>query len=344
MKHKSAFMLGFTALVVIVLAAIAFAPIVKTYIANHLGVSKPPFTISPTMPPKTSTQLAGSSNAPTDGYGIYESCSPKDANTCLSHLNTMAAAGFKLVINYDQLDGDANFQKAYLDRAQSLGMKVIIPLSNPALYSGKDLSSIFPDLLKTCDCTDNQGFVAYVVNLVKQSPGLWGYYVGDEVDPSDHDQMKSNVADIVHQIDPNHPRLFIDNPGHSISAWHENSPFFDTADVIGSDFYPIRDTSPGYPTIDQTDQVASGIQAYADLHNESSAIVLQAFSYANYDIPGIPYPTADQMQYMLSQTLVNSHPRVVLWYSYYDTMSSGSASIEHWDTLKSIISASETKK
>ena len=50
------------------------------------------------------------------------------------------------------------------------------------------------------------------------------------------------------------------------------------------------------------------------------------------------------MQYMLAQTLVNSHPRIVFWYSFYDTMTSGSASIQHWDTLKSMISSSQAKK
>ena len=257
---------------------------------------------------------------------------------------TMAAAGLKLVINYDQLYGSETFQKDYLAKAQAVGMKVIIPLSNPAFYDGTDLDKEFPDLSQDCNCSNNQGFITYVVNLVKQNPAVWGYYIGDEVDPNDHTKMKDNLADVVHDLDPNHPRLFIDNPGHQISVWRENSPFADTAEVIGSDFYPIRDTSPGYPTIEQTDQVVSGIQAYADQHKEGSAIVLQAFSYSNYNIPNIPYPTANQMQYMLAQTLVNSHPRIVFWYSFYDTMTSGSASIQHWDTLKSMISSSQAKK
>ena len=126
-----------------------------------------------------------------DGYGIYESCSPKNAAMCLSHLNNMAAAGFKLVINYDELYGDASFQKAYLDRAQSVGMKVIVALNNPAFYNGTDLTSKFPALAQTCNCTDNHGFLQYVVNLVKNHPAVRGYYIGDEVDPSYHDTMKS---------------------------------------------------------------------------------------------------------------------------------------------------------
>ena len=159
-----------------------------------------------------------------DGYGIYESCSPKNAAMCLSHLNDMAAAGFKLVINYDELYGDASFQKAYLDRAQSVGMKVIITLKNPRFYNGKGLRSEFPALAQTCNCTDNNGFIQYVVNLVKNHPAVWGYYIGDEVDPSHHDTMKSALADVVHQLDPTHPRLFIDSAGDTnvCMAWKQS--------------------------------------------------------------------------------------------------------------------------
>jgi len=277
-----------------------------------------------------------------DGYGIYESCSPNDEATCLSHLNTMAAAGFKLVINYDEMYGDASFQKAYLDRAQSVGMKVIIALNNPRFYNGESLRSQFPVLAETCDCTDNNGFIQYVVNLVKDHPAVWGYYIGDEVDPADHDEMKSRLADVVHRLDPKHPRLFIDNAGQSTSVWHGNSPFFDTAEVIGTDFYPLRGESSDYPTIDRAGAVASGIQAYANAHSEGSAIVLQAFSYSEYDTPGAPYPTANQMESMLSQTLANAHPRIILWYSYYDTMSYDNG-IQHWNDLKSTIARNMPK-
>jgi len=315
-KFKHPFILGLLLLVIIVL--------VSALIAHIMQIQKN--TLRP----------ARSSNTLFDGYGIYESCSPKHSADCLSHLNTMAAAGFTLVINYGELYGDARFQQAYLDRAQSVGMKVIIGLSNPTFYNGKDLRSNFPALAKTCNCTGNHGFIQYVVNLAKNHPAVWGYYIGDEIDPGDHDKMKSALADVVRQLDPKHPRLFIDNPGHTTATWHGNSPFFDTAEVIGSDFYPIRDDSSDYPTIDQTAQVASGVQAYANAYGEDSAIVLQAFSYSQYHIPHTLYPTADQMESLLSQTLAHAHPRIVLWYSYYDTMSYHHA-MQHWDDLKSVI-------
>jgi hypothetical protein len=331
MKRKGAFILGSLVLVVVVVAAIVFAPLLRTYVAEFRTTGRLPFV--PVNLPVTNA------TGPMDGYGIYESCSPETSggNTCLAHLNTMAVAGFKLVINYGEIYGDASFQKAYLDRAQSVGMKVIFPLKSPDFYRGKDLRATFPALAKTCNCTDNSGFLAYVVKLVKNHPALWGYYIGDEVEPQQHDELKTRLADVVHQLDPAHPRLFIDSSGRSVATWLGNSPFYDTADVIGTDFYPIRDYSPSYPALERAGEVAAGVQAYADEHKHGGAIVLQAFSYSNYDIPGTPYPTTDQMKYMLSQTLLHSRPEIVFWYSYYDTMSSGSASTQHWNALKSLI-------
>ncbi|GHO96028.1 hypothetical protein KSF_060760 [Reticulibacter mediterranei] len=331
MKRKGAFILvGSLFLVVVVLAVIVLAPLLRTYVAQ-IRSGRLPFV--PVNLPVTNA------TGPTDGYGIYESCSPKTSasSDCLAHLDSMAAAGFKLVINYGEIYGDASFQKAYLDRAQSVGMKVIFPLKAPAFYEGKDLRSTYPDLAKTCNCTDNSGFLAYVVKLVKDHPALWGYYIGDEVEPENHDALKTKLSDVVHQLDPVHPRLFIDSSGRTVATWHGNSPFYDTADVIGTDFYPIRDYSPSYPALDRAGEVAAGVQAYADAHKHGGAIVLQAFSYSNYDIPGTSYPTTDQMKYMLSETLLHSRPQIIFWYSYYDTMSSGNDSDQHWNALKSLI-------
>jgi hypothetical protein len=275
-------------------------------------------------------------HAPFDGYGIYESCSPSHAQTCLPDLSTMAAAGFKLVINYDQLYGDVVFQRAYLARAAAVGMKVIVPLKEAAFYDGENLRRVFPALARTCGCRSNRGFIAYVVKLFRHQRDVWGYYVGDEVDPGDHARMKSRLADVVHELDPRHPRLYIDSAGPSIAAWRGNSPFYDTAEVIGSDFYPVRLDPGSYPSIERTGQVAGGIQRFANAKHRDAAIVLQAFSYSNYGDPGALYPTAAQMGYMLSRTLANSHPRIVLWYSFYDTMSSDAPAV-HWRDLAATI-------
>src|SRR5581483_1164324 len=157
MRRKHIVMLVFFLAVITVIAGIVTLPVLRIYVAQ-IRMGRLPFV--PVNLPVTNA------TGPTDGYGIYESCSQKDADACFAHLKTMAAAGFKLVINYSELDGDASFQQAYLDHAQAAGMKVIFPLKDPAFYNGKSLRSEFPALAKTCNCTSNSGFLDYVVHLV----------------------------------------------------------------------------------------------------------------------------------------------------------------------------------
>src|SRR4051794_10837252 len=163
MKFKRALMLGSIFLALIVLASALIAYIAQVRTSTH----RPAGSLStPTPSPTPSPTPIPVPNTPFDGYGVYENCNPnKDEAACLSNLDNMAAAGFKLVVNYAGLYGDADFQKAYLDHAQSVGMKVILALNKPEVYDGTDLSSVFPNLVQTCNCSNNPDFVRYVVNL-----------------------------------------------------------------------------------------------------------------------------------------------------------------------------------
>src|SRR6266478_4917818 len=56
-----------------------------------------------------------------DGQGMYDSCSPwntNDANNCFPRLDKMSTAGFKLVVNYQQMGGNEAGELAYLNHAQ----------------------------------------------------------------------------------------------------------------------------------------------------------------------------------------------------------------------------------
>jgi hypothetical protein len=324
----------------VLIATVALIALASTLAAASPGKGRPRH-LTTFAASAASSRSANASRArwlpgPADGYGIYESCDGGHQRACLAHLDQMANGGLKLVLNYEQLYGNVRFERAYLARARALGMKVIVPLSNPAFYNGASLDSEFPALAQTCRCRSNAGFIAYLVHLFKRSPAVWGYYIGDEVDPADHNRMKARLADLVGRLDPGHPRLFIDTAGHAVAVWHGNSPFADTAGVLGSDFYPIRLNSPDYPTIRETAAVATGIQAFAHRMHRDAAIVLQAFSYSDYGDPGSPYPTAAQMRYMLAQTLTHSRPRLILWYSFYDTMAAPDAGRD-WRNLQATI-------
>ena len=273
--------------------------------------------------------------APLPPQGLYEECPPADGARCLARLTQMASAGFELVLNYNLLDGPADKVVAYAQQAHTLGMKVIWPMNNPVFWNGTDVRRYFSDLARTCACSDNDGFIQYLVNLVKNLPGTWGYYVGDEV-PSAYRRQVEALADLIGRLDPSHGRLYVAG-ADSISLGAPLAPFADTADVLGADYYPIGTTQ----SIEATAEIATSVQAIASRHNKQSMMVLQAFSWAQYPheesrcspFPDCAsFPTKNDMQQMRDLVLRYSHPQLILWYSYYDIFRSDNP-IAHWTDL-----------
>ena len=272
--------------------------------------------------------------------GLYEGCAPhRNASRCLDRLKMMAAAGFKLVLNYDQLYGTSDQQLAYAEQAHSLGMKVIWDMSYPVFWNGTNLLSYYKELAATCNCSDNRGFIRYVVNLVRDLPATWGYYVGDELPRADHAKVKP-FSDLVHQLDPSHPRLYV---GIGSPNGSNLDPFVDIAEVIGADYYPI-----GTPTeeLSKVGAVARITQFIAGQNKKQSVMVLQAFSAAEYPrqywscspFPACTrYPTEPEMRQMLDLTLQNSRPPFVLWYSYFDILRSDNPALR-WSNLVAAVS------
>lgn len=283
-------------------------------------------TITQHNTPTPTPQIA--SSLP-DGQGVYEGCAPYNGETaCLNRLQQIAGGGFGLVMNYDALYATQAQILTYANKAHSLGMKIIWSMNAPAFWNG-DIRSYYSSLASTCNCTDNAGFTRYFVSLVKTLPATWGYYVGDEVDPSNHDKVKA-FTDIVKQADPNHTRLFIGSSPFASGIPTALSPFTDTADVLGTDYYPVgrTDIPDG---INKTADIAKAVQTVADQNNKQSAMVLQAFnwgwgapsnmSYLCQPFPScVPTPTTDQMILMKNLTLQNATPRLILWYDYFDIL------------------------
>lgn len=291
--------------------------------------------------PHIAGQYDTSISLPSDGIGIYESCALDSMlQSCTQRLQTIAQAGFKVVINYDQLAATSPEITVYLDKANEVGIKIIFAISDPAFWQGNiDLRTYFSAFGQSCHCTTNAEFIAQVIALVKNHPALWGYYIGDEVPPDQHDRFVA-YASRIQQLDPHHPRLLIamgqSDPTHVAYL----QPFTDSADVLGVDYYPVGD-NPNGGTVQDTGNVAQAVQYVADAAKKSSAIVLQSFNWSQYphDYPCVNYPslcnafpTEAQMQTMLQLTLQTSHPRLVLWYSYYNILGSDNPS-QHWQDL-----------
>ncbi len=266
-----------------------------------------------------------------EGQGVIDNCSMAEDPHCTDRLRAMAAAGFTLVVNYNQLNATSGQELAYAEVAQQLGMKIIWAINDPSFWNGNNLLHVYSHLGFTCGCSDNNGFIHYVVNLVRNLPATWGYLVGEEVMQTDHDRMKA-YADLIKQLDPHHPRLAISSEYANAPGAHIK-PFIDTADVIGSSVYPIGNLEP----ISTVGAVAHALQLSGDEKGKSVVLVLQAFSMAQYKAcspaPGCArFPTVADMREMLDLSLRNSHPRFILWFSYFDILRSDNPSA-YWKRL-----------
>lgn len=288
-------------------------------------------------PPKTASPHidVARSYFPFKNQGVYEGCPLTQGVACLDRLQQIAHAGFTLVMNYSQLYGSAQEELAYAQKAAVLGIKVIWNMDYPVLRDQGDILHTFPDLAAACKCSTAALFVKYVIDLVKNLPATWGYYIGDEVPIGELAKLQTFTNDIK-ALDPSHPRLVVQEATSVRTAQANLAPFVDTADVLSVDFYPVGTVDE---SVSETGPIAQLVQSLANRPSKQSAMVLQAFSLSEYEgsscspFPNCTvYPTMNEMRQMLDSVLENAQPTLILWYSYFDILRSDNAS-RHWEDL-----------
>jgi hypothetical protein len=277
--------------------------------------------------------------------GLYESCLPTEAG-CLERLNEIGSKGFTIVLNDGLRYADtAASLKAYADRAEQLGMKVILPIKYSSEWDTDRTFLVrkFAELAHECNCSDNQEFLTYYVNTLKDHPALWGYYIADEVNSEYHDGLKF-YSDLIKSLDPNHPRLIVEegsnDPMEIFFTFH--SYMKDVADILATDYYPYGYIDTYKNLSRYTDESARNTQYWADKLKLKSGMVLQAYAmpqYYNFAHPlcelwpiCAPFPSYDQMKAQRDQTLQYSRPEILLWFSYPDILRSDNAT-QHWSDL-----------
>ena len=254
---------------------------------------------------------------PTDGYGVYESINPTDANAN-ARLCDIAAGGFSFVLNYNLLTNAhiADVQ-GYINYAAGLGLKVIAAFSNPAIWgSPNTIAASYPLLYAD---SGNQGttagFVTYIVNQIKGLSGLWGYYVGDEPLNTDHTNLKV-MTDAVAAADASHPRLLSLGILTANTINPNFATFADCCEVFQQEFYPVGSSIVG-TTITSTGAMAAAFQTVVTTNSKQCSWAIQAHSHGEYG--GIDlYPSGDQMRYMRDQVVASLSTRIIMMYSYMD--------------------------
>jgi hypothetical protein len=273
---------------------------------------------------------ARAASAPLPLQGIYGYCAPATSpDGCVGRLRQIAAAGFRVVVNYQAFNADRSQLERYMRVAQSVGVKLIWPMQDSPWWGSGSLTDLYPALAARCGCSDNQAFAKYLIGLVRNSPATWGYYLSDEQSPKDA-ALVAAFSQRLRALDPQHPRLAIAVGDNDVTSLL--SPYAAAADVLGADSYPIGVGQP----ISRVRVIASKVAKVARSTHRRSAMVLQSFNWADYPdvMPNANslWPTREQMRQMRDLAIQAAHPSLILWYSYFDIQKSADAA-RHWSDL-----------
>jgi hypothetical protein len=264
-----------------------------------------------------------------DGQG----CSGPSGSTAIGQLDKIADANFSVVLNYSVFWGTEEELLAYAAHANSRHVKIMWAFNDPdfAKYSdkpGKYLIKDYAEIAATCGCSTNQGFLEYLVNLVKDLPATYGYSIGDEPTPGTASNVQ-NLYNLVRAIDSRHPQMVnatwdnANNP--SLSNLQKYLDPFSFADILGGDYYPVGTGAPASDTA----TAASDVHTVATTYGKAAEMALQAFNWGQYPEDGVcsgsqcTYPTADQLQSMLRDAATDAKPKIIFWYDYWDTVDAG---------------------
>jgi hypothetical protein len=275
------------------------------------------------------TRARSASVSPEPAQGIYEYCAPQSSSDgCLQKLSQLAAGGFKVVLNYAVFQAGPGQLRRYMDQAARLGVKLIWPVQDEPWWGHGSLAAMYPRLALACGCSSS-ALARHLIDLVRQSPATWGYYLADEHAPADAPAVGA-FSNRLRALDPVHPRLVIAAGEDTVGGLL--APYASAADVVGADSYPV---GTGQSTT-RVGFVGSRVHAVAARAHRRAAMALQAFDWSEYPKTGPwpepRWPTAAEMRRMREEAIVAAHPSLILWYSAFDIRRGPDAS-GHWRAL-----------
>jgi hypothetical protein len=301
------------------------------------------------MPAYCSPTVSEAQVITTIPQGIYQDCnlngqgcSGPAGDTAISQLEKIAAANFSVVLNYSVFWGTADEVLAYARYADSHGVKIMWTFNDPdfAKYAdqpGKYLIYDYGQLGATCGCSTNQGFLEYLVNLVKDLPATYGYSIGDEPTPNTAADVQ-NLYNIIQGVDSTHPQMvnatWTNATDPSLANLQRFLDPFSFADILGADYYPIGTGAPA----SYTATAAGDVHTIATTYGKAAEMALQAFNWGQYPEDGVcsgsqcTYPTTHQLQTMLRDAANDAQPQIIFWYDYWDTVDAG-----QWDNFVSAV-------
>jgi hypothetical protein len=217
------------------------------------------------------------------------------------HVDRLAASPFNTIMCYGVNAGSTNTVREYLDYLARRNVKIIYSLKD--IYEGTRWHHE-----PVLGWHGEENIVRQAVNTFRDHPALLAWYLNDELPLTMRPRLEARQR-LVSQLDPNHPTWAV------LYQVDDLYGYLHTADVLGTDPYPVPDRSVTLAA-DWTRKSRAVSDGYKPLW-----MVPQAFDWASYrkaPAKGRP-PTLDEERVMTYLCLIHG-AHGLIYYSYADLL------------------------
>ena len=215
------------------------------------------------------------------------------------HIDRMADSPFNTIMCYGVNSGSTNDVRRYLDYLASKNVKIV--------YSIKDVYENTRWYHEpVLGWRGQENIVRNVVSAFRDHPAVLAWYLNDELPLTMRDRLEGRQR-LVSELDPNHPTWAVLYQVDDLYSYQN------TADVLGTDPYPIPDQP-----VTMAAEWTQKSRAVSDGH-KPLWMVPQAFDWASYrkdHAKGRP-PTLDEELVMTYLCLIHG-AHGLIYYSYAD--------------------------
>lgn len=232
------------------------------------------------------------------------------------HIDRVAASPFNTIMCYGVNAGGQDKVRAYLDHLNDKGLKIIYSIKD--VYAG---TKYFHE--PVLGLRGEEAIVRGVVGAFRDHPAVLGWYLNDELPPSMRDRLEARYR-LVRELDPNHPTWAV------LYQVDELFGYLDTADVLGTDPYPI----PSKPITTASDWAKKTVGVSGG--HRPVWMVPQAFDWSHYhkDRPG-RFPTRDELRVMTYLCLIHGADGLI-YYCYHDLLRDPATFERNWSDMSAV--------